>query len=122
MNKFEISDCLSIPGKSILYSIIKAHLNLAKYHVHFFAFESSPQQIKSQFASSKFTVYNYLTVDSWINDDETNNKNFPEFIEKNKLSGVIVIDSLAHFILEYGVAQTYKILHKLLNQGTINNI
>ncbi|GLV38270.1 hypothetical protein CBL_12918 [Carabus blaptoides fortunei] len=114
-----IQDSLTLCGTNILLSIMRTHLALRKHRVHFILFENSPERVRNSLPSHNLLVYDCISDNNgWLNND-TNADKFTELLATNELKGIVVIDSIAHVILEYGIGRTYRVLHELLSQKDV---
>lgn len=87
-----------LPGKWVLYSLIQNYLD--KKIVHYFAFENKvPEKFRGN-----------VTVHDFFSSNNSDTENFADYVKKKNIEGLIIIDSLAHFIIEYGFVQSCKIL------------
>lgn len=106
-------DSLLLPGKWVLYSLIQNYLN--KKTIHYFAFENkAPEKF-----CDNITVHDFFSDNNgWLRQNHA--KSFVDYIKDKNIEGLIVIDSLAHFIVQYGIAQTCKILSQYSQQKPDN--
>lgn len=104
---------------------MESHINKTPhYKIKYFVFEDTLEKAQVSLPYPNVKFYDFVSdPNGWLN---TITSDFLHVINNMSDSGyIIVIDSLAHVILQYGTASIYKIFHELLmNKGdlTIINI
>lgn len=82
-------------------------MKLSKIHV--FLLENSIERFKKAFRDSDVICHNHVSSGGLL-----------KTLNDDRYDGIIVIDSLVHVVIEYGLAETYRALHRLLNRKDRN--
>ncbi|KAF2904560.1 hypothetical protein ILUMI_01607 [Ignelater luminosus] len=117
-----IEDSVEQRGKDLLKYIVESHINKTPHcKIKYFVFEGTIEKTQTSLPYPNVKFYDFVSdSNSWLNS-VTND--FPHLINTMSDSGyIIVVDSLAHLILQYGIASTYKIFHELLMNREIVRI
>lgn len=98
------ADTLQERGRNITTYLVKHH---SKLKVHYFVFEGSYTKIEQLFSQCNVSVHNLL-VNRDVNDFERRILNISN-------PDVIVIESLSSLLLRFGLADTYRVLHRIVS-------
>ncbi|CAH1118465.1 unnamed protein product [Phaedon cochleariae] len=118
-----IQDTLQERGKPIFDFVLKTHLERSRHKIHYFVFHENFSQVKSNIGNENDVILHDFVTDSkgwnyarWGSDgwDSVNTpKVFEEVVKNVNEKDVVFVDSLAHVIYLYGLAETYRLFSYL---------
>lgn len=116
-----IEDTIQERGKPIFDFLLKTHLEKPQNTVHYFVFQDIIGRIKQKLKHNNIILHDFVTnIFCWNKDPKTGN--FEETTKNLGGNSVIFIDSLAHVIYKFGLAETYRILNNLKKDAAVQQI
>ncbi|XP_060533876.1 elongator complex protein 5 [Cylas formicarius] len=112
-----IDDTLKRRSTDLYEYIIRQHINADDSKVHYFVFEGRFQRIRNQYLNKPNTVlYDFVSNPlKWI-EVRKPEASFESIITQLGARDVIIVDSLANVIFQYGLSQSYKYFNTLRNK------
>ncbi|XP_074029510.1 elongator complex protein 5 isoform X2 [Leptinotarsa decemlineata] len=108
-------------GKSLFDFILKIHLDRLRDRIHYFVFQENFSRAKESLGQKNIVLYDFVSnSQGWRADPKS--EDFDDVIKKLGPNDVVFIDSLAHVIYHYGLAESYKMFNYLKNQSGIEQI
>ncbi|XP_057660901.1 elongator complex protein 5 [Diorhabda carinulata] len=116
-----IEDTVHEKGKPIFDFLLKSHLERPNNRIHYFVFQEPFVRVKNRMENENLVLHDFVSNNlGW---DQLPEMCFLEDMIKDVgVDDVIFIDSLAHTIYEYGLAETYRILNLLKNNAGVQQI
>ncbi|XP_056633141.1 elongator complex protein 5 [Diorhabda sublineata] len=116
-----IEDTVHEKGKRIFDFLLKSHLERPNNRIHYFVFQEPFVRVKTRLQNENLVLHDFVSNNlGW---DQLPEMCFLEDMIKDVgVDDVIFIDSLAHTIYEYGLAETYRILNLLKNNAGVQQI
>ncbi|KAJ8982231.1 hypothetical protein NQ317_013533 [Molorchus minor] len=112
-----IEDTLQEQGKQIFHYLVKTHIDKGQYKVQYFVFHENFPRLRSTFTNTINVCLHDLTGDVCGWDENEERKDFESSISELNGGDVVIVDSLAHAIYQYGLGETYRLINNVKNQG-----
>ncbi|XP_066148682.1 elongator complex protein 5 [Euwallacea fornicatus] len=113
-----LADSLESRDVKLFDCIVKGHL-AQKHKIHLCVFEGVFKKAQDKFqSSSNITLHNFVSGDNELRDHEA----FEELCSGFLNNEVVIIDSLANAILQYGLSLCYKVFNFLRNNKALKQI
>lgn len=116
-----IEDTVHEKGKPIFDFLLKTHLERPNNRIHYFVFQEPFVRAKSRLGNEHLVLHDFVSNNlGWNKLPEM--CYFEDIVKHVGVNDIIFIDSLAHTIYEYGLAETYRILNLLKNNAGVQQI
>ncbi|XP_018576524.1 elongator complex protein 5 [Anoplophora glabripennis] len=117
-----IEDSLEERGQPIFDFLIRSHLDKLQNNVQFFTFHGSFNRAQKRFENKRNIVVHDFTTNVCGWNLDKNKDSFEEVASRLSANDIVIVDSLAHAIFQYGLVGTYKIFNTLRNQNILQVI
>ncbi|KAG5873449.1 hypothetical protein JTB14_007216 [Gonioctena quinquepunctata] len=113
-----IEDTLQERGKPVFDFILKSHLDRLRDTIHYFVFQENFIRTKGKFGQNNVILYDFASNSQGWNQG-SRSEDFEETVKKLGANDVVFVDSLAHVIYQYGLAETYRVFNYLRNHTSV---